>query len=46
MAPGGGVLRLRGPEADRDWLVDVIRQLLRHHHQDLYGSCPAPERCL
>ena len=43
---GGGVLWLRVPEADRDWLVDVIRQLLRHHHQDLYGSCPAPERCL
>ena len=42
----GMVLLLRVPEADRDWLVDVIRQLLRHHHQDLYGSCPDPGRCL
>ena len=39
----GGVLYLRVPEADRDWLVDVIKQLLRHHHQDLYGTFPDPE---
>ena len=39
----GGVLHLRVPEADRDWLVDVIRKLLRHHHQDLHGTFPDPE---
>lgn len=42
---GGGVLWLRVSEADRDWLVDVIKQLLWHHHQDLYGICPDSERC-
>ena len=42
----GGVLRLRVPRADRDWLMDVIEQLLRHHHRDLFGICPDPEaRC-
>ncbi len=38
----GVVLRLRVPRPDRDWLVDVIEQLLRHHHRDLFGICPDP----
>ena len=37
----GVVLLLRVPKADRCWLVEIMRQLLRHH-QDLYGTCPDP----
>ena len=34
----GGVLRIRVPQNDRDWLVQVIEQLLRHHHRGLHGA--------
>lgn len=33
----GGALRIRVPQGDRDWLVQVIEQLLRHHHRSLHG---------
>ena len=36
-------LLLRVPQADRCWLVKVMRQLLRHHHRDLYGTISANE---
>jgi hypothetical protein len=34
----GILLRLRVPKADRDWLVEAMRQLLRHHYGDLHGQ--------
>ena len=36
----GVVALLRIPQADRGWLVEIMRQLLRHHHRDLYGTVP------
>ena len=39
----GVVLLLRVPPADHCWLVEIMRQLLRHHHRDLYGTVPANE---
>ena len=36
-------LLLRVPQADRGWLVEIMRQLLWHHHRDLYGTVPDKE---
>lgn len=40
----GILLRLRVPKADRDWLVEAMRQLLRHHYGDLHGQMPFDDR--
>ena len=39
----GVVALLRVPQTDRGWLVKIMRQLLRYHHRDLYGTVPDKE---
>ena len=43
----GGALRMRVPQSDRDWLVQVIELLLRYHHRSLHGimSTGIPVAC-
>ena len=36
----GVVVLIRVPRADRDWLVDAMKELIRHHHGDLHGTMP------
>ena len=35
-------LLVRVPKADRDTLVAIMGELVRHHHPDLHGLEPAP----
>ena len=37
------VLLARVPKADRDALVSIMGELIRHHDPDLHGLVPAPE---
>ena len=40
----GEVLYLCVPQTDRDWLVQTVRQLIRHHHGNLYGQVTIDEQ--
>ena len=37
----GGAVRLWVPRSDRDWLIDVVRLLIAHHHSELKGKLPS-----
>ncbi len=39
----GGQAKVRVPKEDRRWLLQVIKELLRQHHNDLYGVDPESE---
>ena len=38
----GGVLLWRVPVADRELLIQIMRELMRHHYRDLHGLEPSP----
>ena len=38
----GGVLLWRVPVADRERLIQIMRELMRHHYRDLHGLEPSP----
>jgi hypothetical protein len=38
----GGVLLWCVPVADRELLIQIMRELMRHHYRDLYGLEPSP----
>jgi len=38
----GGVLLWRMPVAERELLIQIMRELMRHHYRDLHGLEPAP----
>ena len=33
---------VRVPVADRELLIQIMRELMRHHYQDLHGLEPSP----